>query len=156
MAKRKVGDKVQIRKDLENGRYGNDAVSGSMTNYRGKITTITHIVHVGSYDEYKVEIDGSYYCWTDEMFEDTINVKPKNTRIRLSFNGTATIAKIGDKQGIALCNTDDKFNESEGIRIAVCRALGLDPFKVEEPEKEKTIAEYSLEELVKELATRIK
>lgn len=150
MAKRKEGDKVQIRKDLVHGVYGSDTVSGNMINFRGKITTIKQVLANGEYI-----VEGNSFWWTDEMFENNL-VPPKNTRIRISFNGTATIAKIGDKQGIALCNTDDEFNEKEGIRIAVCRALGVDPFKIEEPEKEKTIADYSLEELVKELATRIK
>lgn len=78
--KYKVGDTVKIRKDLiVNGHYYNDEHTGvdydsfaqGMKKYKGKIATITKCF---SYD-YKIDLDGGNYYWTDEMFEDVEEFK---------------------------------------------------------------------------------
>ncbi|AYH92670.1 hypothetical protein vBEfaSHEf13_014 [Enterococcus phage vB_EfaS_HEf13] len=62
----KVGDTVTVRKDLKTGRYGADRVVPEMLDYKGVTTSIKKIYSNGA-----LEIDGSSWYWTPEMFEET-------------------------------------------------------------------------------------
>ncbi|UKM17632.1 hypothetical protein [Enterococcus phage UTI-EfS7] len=64
--KLKVGDKVTVRKDLKTGRYGNDLVFPEMLDCKGVTTSIKKIHSNGA-----IEIIGSSWYWTPEMFEET-------------------------------------------------------------------------------------
>ncbi|WAK45040.1 hypothetical protein DOABOMFO_00070 [Enterococcus phage EF_KTM] len=64
--KLKVGDKVTVRKDLKTGRYGADVVVRKMLNLKGVTTSIKKIHSNGA-----IEIVGSSWYWTPEMFEET-------------------------------------------------------------------------------------
>ena len=66
--KYKVGDKVKIREDLEDGQlYGNEVFVGNMMACRGRIAIIDDII---CDNRYYIDIDQEYCVWTDEMFED--------------------------------------------------------------------------------------
>ena len=65
--KYKVGDKVKIREDLVvDNKYGVDTYVDDMEQYKGKIATV---IRITDNNKYKLDVD-SYWCWTDEMFED--------------------------------------------------------------------------------------
>jgi hypothetical protein len=76
MAKYKAGDKVVVRKDLENGcEYWNEdktdsyCVIPSMKKFSGEIVTIKKVIGNGVYT---IEEDGGMCAWTDEMFEGKV------------------------------------------------------------------------------------
>lgn len=67
-----VGTKVTIRTDLEAKIYDEDVKISAVTDmlqYRGKVATITRVNqnHRGTW--YRLDIDGSYWNWTAEMFD---------------------------------------------------------------------------------------
>lgn len=64
--KLKVGDTVTVRKDLKTGRYGADSVVPEMLDCKGITTSIKKIHSNGA-----IEIIGSSWYWTPEMFEET-------------------------------------------------------------------------------------
>ena len=64
--KYKIGDKVLVRPDLEEGKtYGDEVVMSDMLFFRGKIVTIKHIDHPNCY---RIKEDPDQWHWTDEMF----------------------------------------------------------------------------------------
>lgn len=65
----KVGTKVKIREDLKIGEYGTNQVEEGMIQYRGKETEILEVMDDGEIQEYLLEIDNKFWCWTSEMFE---------------------------------------------------------------------------------------
>lgn len=65
LMKYKVGDWVQIRKDLHLKIY---AVYEKMTEYKGLKARIERVNRDGEF--YLIDIDGGDFCWTDEMLED--------------------------------------------------------------------------------------
>lgn len=68
---RKVGDKVQIRKDLEEDTYcGGIYLDSTMTIYNGKEAEIVKIED----SQYILNIDDGYSYWSDEMFENKESV----------------------------------------------------------------------------------
>ena len=64
--KYKIGDKVLVRPDLEEGKtYGVEVVMSDMLYLKGKIVTIEHVDHP---DYYRIKEDPDQWHWTDEMF----------------------------------------------------------------------------------------
>ena len=64
--KYKIGDKVLVRSDLEEGKkYGDEVVISDMLYFKGKIVTIEHIDHP---NYYRIKEDPDQWHWTDEMF----------------------------------------------------------------------------------------
>ena len=64
--KYKIGDKVLVRSDLEEGKkYGDEVVMSDMLFFKGKIVTIEHIDHPNCY---RIKEDPDQWHWTDEMF----------------------------------------------------------------------------------------
>lgn len=64
--KYKIGDKVLIRSDLEEGKkYGDEVVMSDMLFFKGKIVTIEHVDHPNCY---RIKEDLDQWHWTDEMF----------------------------------------------------------------------------------------
>ena len=82
--KYKVGDKVIVRSDLEQGRrYGdNTFVGDNMEKLKGKKCEIERIDYIDSMDIYMYRLKECYggYWWTDEMFEQTNDKNKKKTR----------------------------------------------------------------------------
>lgn len=143
----KVGDKVRVRNDLiENKEYGGYSFVQKMKSLMGGIVTIKEILS----KSYGIEEMG--YYWTDEMLEPIGYNKDKVSHMKIIQNGNTTIVKMNNKEGYSVCNPEiDEYNGKEGIRIAVCRLLDIEPFK-----EEKKIEEYSTRELLDELAKRCK
>lgn len=74
--KLKVGDKVTVRKDLKTGRYGADVVVRKMLDLKGVTTSIKKIHSNGA-----IEIIGSSWYWTPEMFEE----KPSEITLEIGY-----------------------------------------------------------------------
>ena len=69
--KHKVRDRVRIRPDLRTDiKYGEGEAVDEMYALRGQIVTINEVDTEGEY--YLMEEDEGYFCWTDEMFEDSM------------------------------------------------------------------------------------
>lgn len=69
--KHKVRDRVRIRPDLRSDiKYGEGEAVDEMYALRGQIVTINEVDTEGEY--YLMEEDEGYFCWTDEMFEDSM------------------------------------------------------------------------------------
>ena len=63
----KVGDKIKIRKDLEEDKvYGGVDVVRPMYTFLGKEATITDVDDDG---HFLLDIDSEYFYWSAEMFE---------------------------------------------------------------------------------------
>lgn len=66
--KYKIGDKVLVRSDLEEGKtYGDEVVMSDMLYFKGKIVTIEHVDHP---NHYRIKEDLDQWHWTDEMFSE--------------------------------------------------------------------------------------
>lgn len=64
--KYKVGDKVRVRRDLEEyGQYGKYGTNRNMAELHGSIVEIKKVEN----EEQRYEINDNLYYWTDEMFE---------------------------------------------------------------------------------------
>lgn len=71
--KYKVGDLIRIRKNLKVGEYCNSAyVTDIMAKYAGQLAIITNVAETSPSNYYRIEIDDYGYCWTEEMFENTV------------------------------------------------------------------------------------
>ena len=74
MNKFKIGDKVRLRDDLEEGEvYGGVSFSSSMNKLKGKELTIEGMSLKGNY-----EIEESYFFLSDEMLEKVNDVNTDN------------------------------------------------------------------------------
>lgn len=152
----KVGDKLRVREDLERGEsYGETGycdVNQSMLKLAGNIVTVNYVYNDG---DFLIEEDEKENYWCEEMFT-TVNIIPKldPKKIKLTFEGLKTIATLGDLKGVAKCNPYEleTYDKNEGIRIAVSRLCGVDPFK---KAKTKTIKDFSTEELLNEMLKRV-
>lgn len=126
--KYKVGDKVRVRKDLDEGkRYsmadGNEHnwVVGEMLGLRGKVTTIERL----SSGQYVVA--GSSCLWVDEMFEGLAE-QPK---IVITTDGETTLARLYEGKRVvkiagAQCSPLDAFDFRTGAKLALER-LAVEP-----------------------------
>ena len=66
--KYKIGDKVLVRPDLEEGeKYGDETFMSEMLHLKGKIVTIEHVDHPNCY---RIKEDSDQWHWTDEMFSE--------------------------------------------------------------------------------------
>ena len=70
--KYKVGDKVRVRRDLEEyGQYGKYGANRNMAELRGSIVEIKKVEN----EKQRYEINDNLYYWTDEMFEGLADEK---------------------------------------------------------------------------------
>lgn len=70
MRKHKIGDTVIIKKDLNHNKsYGSPGVSIRMERFIGKTAKIIKLELYNS-NEYKLDIDGGEFFWTDAMLEE--------------------------------------------------------------------------------------
>jgi len=68
--KYKIGDRVKIREDLENGNtYGMNSFMSQMNEFKGKIVTISSDDRETGYD---IEEDKEHWGWTEEMIEHKV------------------------------------------------------------------------------------
>lgn len=67
--KYKVGDKVRVRRDLEEyGQYGKCGANRNMAELHGSIVEIKKVEN----EKQRYEINDNLYYWTDEMFEGLV------------------------------------------------------------------------------------
>ena len=67
--KYKVGDKVRVRRDLENDvSYGSQCTVEEMMDYKGNVVTISEVGQTC----YQIEGDEEGWSWTDEMLEGLV------------------------------------------------------------------------------------
>lgn len=69
-----VGDKVTVRNDLEEKKYGNSydvvpkcSATEQMVAMAGKTVTISEIDE--TWQRYEIAEDEYHFCWVDDMFE---------------------------------------------------------------------------------------
>jgi hypothetical protein len=149
--KYKVGDKVRVKSDLVNGKYyENEAnhvgiyFNKDMMEYRGKIVTISQVVH-GS-GVYRIKEDGRTWAWSIGMFEEV--EKPEVVEIngsaltgvyvtKVIYNNPATIVfyhrvdvennrpKIDRSKvykSVAICKEGDVYDKQKGLEVALLKA----------------------------------
>jgi hypothetical protein len=122
--KYKVGDKVRVREDLEegktyymeDGRHCNSFID-NMPSLKGKIVTINRYTDRNT----QYGIDGNGFAWTDGMFE---SVDSSNEKIVIVTDGKTTLARLYRddkvvKTAETKCSDDDKFDFKESAKIAL-------------------------------------
>lgn len=78
--KYKVGDKVRVRRDLENDvSYGSQCTVEEMMDYKGNVVTISEVGQTC----YQIEGDEEGWSWTDEMLEGLVEELTAEEAIRL-------------------------------------------------------------------------
>ena len=109
MAKYKIGDKVKIREDLQDGKYyGGTYCNHDMTmNWAGEIVTIT--AGTADNDVYKIADDKYEYSWSAEMFDDSYVILAEEDEDDFEF-----AEKI-----ITVQDFIDKFNTTTNTNIAL-------------------------------------
>lgn len=114
--KYKVGDTIYIRDDLKAGKkYGNNVAVASMLKHCGKKAIITGRL---ADNNFSIDVSESCYHWTPEMF---VQSSIKQPAITISVVGRKVIARKGDKEGVARCHPDDKFDLMTGAKLALER-----------------------------------
>lgn len=127
----KVGDKVRVRKDLEEGRsyYMEDKKVHNtfvcpMNILKGQVVTISKILdHQHAVKECPNAVMGGVFCWVDEMFESEPIKSSCRKKIVITTDGTETHARLYEenklvKTATAKCSPDDTFDFAEGARLA--------------------------------------
>ena len=116
----KVGDIVKIKENLEADKvYGNEFFTLGMEKYRGKQARIIDIITNTGKPFYKLDIDDvddEKWNWTDDM------LNPISKKYEVIVNGnTVTVKDDKGNEGIAKCSSEDEFNLSTGISLAISR-----------------------------------
>lgn len=70
------------------------------------------------------QIDGG---WREEFLK-FISKGQTHPQIKVTIKGKKTIVEANGSKGVARCLPEDEVNEYEGIRIALARAYGVEPF----------------------------
>ena len=114
--KYKVGDKVKVRSDLQDGEiYGCYDFSEGMEKYKGKNVTISFALD-GCYD---IEEDRGKYTWTDKMFEGLVDdeltaekaIRLKAEMCANTYCNECRSGKRNNGEGIDCCEFSQKYPE---------------------------------------------
>lgn len=130
----KVGDKVRIT----NTDKGIGYFVPSMKKYLGTVMTVKEPINVSSIGYViRLKEDDDNWGWTAEMIECKVEERP--TIVEHLIKGNKVIVKLSNgKVGVAACSPEDKFDEYEGLKLAIDRAYGKVPgFKKESKKGEK-------------------
>lgn len=161
----KIGMKVIMKQNYDFSVRKNeigtviDFIDSSITPVAIQFDNFNENRHVCGFAK-RVCKDGYGYYVPANIIEPYIEKKRKSKtdkqNLELIFNGTMTIALLKGEsriysKGVAKLHHADTYNQLEGIRVAVGRALGLE---VDFP-KEKTLNDFTNEELLKELEKRM-
>ena len=135
--KYKIGDKVKVRDDLEEGkrylmndRSFSDAVNSEMITFKGKEVTI---LANNCFGTYLIKEDNGEWHWTDEMFSDLATDRPK---VVITTDGKTTTAKMYEGRKVlqtakSQCSPKDTFDFAVGAKLALERVTEKEPnFKV--------------------------
>lgn len=133
MAKYKVGDRVRVRSDLQDGLcYVKNTthflfVTSNMAKLAGQVVTITNV----NVDEETYRVFESECTWSDAMFEyyaERKEDKMTNIKSYKVLNDVAMIVEFadGDVQK-AVCKNGDVFDFTRGLELCVVKhTLGGD------------------------------
>lgn len=114
--KLKVGDKVNIRKDLETGiLYGDASVQEPMKQWIGKKVTISSVYEDG---DFRIEEDGETWFWTPQMVENKVYIN------KLIFNDNATILLKDGRRYVTKCQAGDAYDREKGLLLCLAKANG--------------------------------
>ena len=114
--KYKVGDKVRVRRDLEEyGQYGKYGVNRNMAELHGSIVEIKKVEN----ENQRYEINDNLYYWTDEMFEGLVEEEltaEEAIRLRgeICENALCTECRLGKRnngEGITCNEFSQKYPE---------------------------------------------
>ncbi len=103
----KVGDKVRVKKDLEEGHDYKYYVDSIMQDLAGKIVTIKSV----RVESYKIEQDNGYWDWTEDMLEEI--KKPTKEELLKMPEGTKVIIDKEENNEF-IFDGDDMFENDEG------------------------------------------
>ena len=122
MMRYKVGDTVKIREDLEIGElYGGCLFLPEMQDFAGKIACIKVVSKCAKC----YRVDTSCFLWTDEMFEDGVDMQVhgmnKHVGIYVDKNKVIAVNLETGKEGVARCHPDDDFDFFVGAKLALER-----------------------------------
>ena len=127
--KYKIGDKVRVRNDLEEGKWYSmnnhtfsDFVNSKMITFKGKEVTI---LADNCFGMYRIKEDNGEYHWTDEMFSGLAASLPK---VVITTDGETTTAKMYEgkkvlKTAKTQCSPEDTFDFAVGAKIAFDRLM---------------------------------
>jgi len=134
--KYKVGDKVKIRKDLEEGvQYGSEWFTNLMCKLRGKETTITKVLS----KFYTLKVDDGMWSWSEEMLEPIcdFNIGDKvifNSAGKNKLTGVFTISEINTDLGIPYFKLKEMkectwFHQSRFFKVPLFKVGQIVQFK---------------------------
>lgn len=118
----RVGDKVMVREDLQEGKYGADSVVDSMLEYCGKSFKVARVMDNG-----KINLEGIQWNWTPEMLADKpsrkiIGYHCLDTGGRDSWWTVGKVYKVYKKQGqefIIDNERDERFLDGQSLEVAI-------------------------------------
>ena len=110
-----IGDKVQIRKDLEAGScYGGLTLfDGKMSSYRGQICTVAGATRQGNYD-----VVENPFVWSEEML-----VRCHEDKV--IFSDKATVLIKDGKKYVSKCKDGDTYDKEKGLLLCLAQANGI-------------------------------
>ena len=118
--KYKVGDKVRVRRDLEEyGQYGKYSANRNMAELHGSIVEIKKVEN----ENQRYEINDNLYYWTDEMFEGLVEEEltaEEATRILSEIcceNELCGGCPIGEAKGKMTCQSFRRDKTEEVLEI---------------------------------------
>ncbi len=137
----KVGDKVRVRPDIEDGKsYDGCLVISSMAKFAGRIVTIKEVAK-GIANRYTIVESGDHFHWSSEMFvldEAKKDRAEHEQEIVITTDGKKTTATYRNKGKVVValsrCAPDDTFDFAEGAKIAFARLW--DGEEEDEPKQE--------------------
>lgn len=165
----KIGDKVKPKNIRELMTAHRGSFKGDVTFDMKNIAHKTPQFTISKFDDYCPDTncyfkeDSGEFTWDLRWFELVKEEKSKVTDIEVITKGNQTKVIIGDKVGIAKCDSSvDSFDSKKGILIATARALKIDKKKVDkiidvlfDDLEQFTIKDIPSEELIEELYKRL-
>lgn len=111
-----VGDKVRILDGSKIKDYTGTWCTSGMGAHIGEIATVESVDTDWTDDRVSYGLKEIGYCWDERGLKPT-----NNQHITIDVYGNKTVAKYGDKVGIARCSPEDKFDFETGAKIALER-----------------------------------
>ena len=147
------GEKFEV--DTEGFKYGLVDEMIDIVNDNNGILTVSKVFS----DMVFVKEDQCFFNWDKRWFEVVEN-KVVTDEIKLEFKGKSTKASFNGKTGRAVRSVEDKEDRKVGVLIATMRAVGFDEDMVNKVvdvlfDDVKGLKDYTLEELLKEVANRL-
>lgn len=136
MKKFNIGDRVMLKKDLDDG-YGikiAKCCQGEIIGEKDIDLCVEFDKNIGGHDGngYGGVKGKSGHCWwfMKQCFESTFDLIPKSTqKLIVTVNGAETLARLYEgnkviKSATAKCSPDDTFDFEKGAKLAIDRLFG--------------------------------